>query len=103
MSKTTIFSCNLCAAKLERGKGLGIRWSDSPKLHINWDECGAHLCPQCVNIFESHKREESPRDALKFCHLVIEKGIEARIGDSWPAIKALLPDAIQKANAALAM
>jgi hypothetical protein len=41
------------------------------------------------------------KKALSMCLHVIEKGIEVRIGDQWPAIAKLLPDAASQARKVL--
>jgi hypothetical protein len=40
-------------------------------------------------------------DALKLCVLVIEKGMQVRLGDQWPALKDLIPEALDAAKSAL--
>lgn len=40
-------------------------------------------------------------DSLKFALHVIEKGIEARIGDQWPAIRDLLPEVKERSQRAI--
>lgn len=40
-------------------------------------------------------------DALKLCVVVIEKGMQVRLGDQWPALKALIPEALDAAKTAL--
>jgi hypothetical protein len=41
------------------------------------------------------------RNALKKCLHVVEKGVEVRMMDQWPALKQILPDAVKDAKAAL--
>lgn len=41
------------------------------------------------------------RTALEKCLRVIEKGIDVRLGDQWPAIRDLMPDAVREAKEAL--
>ena len=43
------------------------------------------------------------RKALTLCLHVIEKGIEVRIGDQWPAIREMMPEAVEAAEDVLYM
>lgn len=45
--------------------------------------------------------EEKLEKALRKCLHVIQKGIEVRLQDQWPALSEVLPDAVAAANEAL--
>jgi len=74
------------------------------RYDVNWNESGVHVCKNCINVFRINlAREQALIAALQNCVHVIEKGIAVRIGDQWPAVKDLLPDAVSRAKAALSL
>ena len=104
MVKSVSYTCNICGDMIDSGHGIALRVGGNTISRTNtWAESMAHICPNCVGIFESQPREEALREALKFSLHVIEKGIEVRMGDQWPAIREILPDAVSKAKAALSL
>lgn len=106
MSRSVIYKCNTCSEKIEIGDGLAFKFGTDGSLrkNENWNECNVHVCNKCMSVLRINlTREQALIAALKNCVHVIEKGIEVRIGDQWPAIKEALPSAVADAKAALAI
>ena len=49
------------------------------------------------------RRCQELEDALRFCLNVVEKGIEVRMEDRWPALRDALPEAKSRARSVLGM
>lgn len=47
------------------------------------------------------EKEKTLRSALQFALNTLEKGMEVRIGDQWPALKSILPETIRVVKKAL--
>lgn len=101
MARTIVYTCNFCNSKMNQGDGMAFLYS-AGQYHRSdrWEDCGSHLCRSCTKFFDGD-RTAVLTTALKQCINVIEKGIEARIGDQWPVLKDMLPDALVVAKKAL--
>jgi predicted RNA-binding Zn-ribbon protein involved in translation (DUF1610 family) len=108
MSRSYRFTCNICGEELDRGTGMAIKVrADIVSQSNSWEDADSHVCPNCIHLFmkpkQAQQREQALTYALEFCVHVIEKGIAARMGDQWPAIRDVLPDAVSRAKAALSL
>tara|TARA_R110000868_G_scaffold101057_1_gene278207 strand:- start:8523 stop:8843 length:321 start_codon:yes stop_codon:yes gene_type:complete len=106
MSRSVIYNCNTCKEIIEIGQGMAFKFGSDGLIRPdeNWNESNVHVCKDCMDVFRINlAREQALIAALKNCVHVIEEGIAARIGDQWPAIKDLLPDAVSRAKAALSI
>jgi hypothetical protein len=106
MSRSVIYHCNTCKETIEIGQGMAFKFGSDSLIRPDekWNECNVHVCKNCMNVLRINlAREQALIAALQNCVHVIEKGIAVRIGDQWPAIKDLLPDAVSRAKAALSL
>jgi PHP family Zn ribbon phosphoesterase len=74
-------------------------------LNDQGDCMGSYSDAQCGRSHHAMALAENKklRKALTLCLHVIEKGIEVRIGDQWPAIRKMMPEAVEAAKDVLYM